>query len=70
MIATTTIGSYPKPDYVPVSDWFSASSGPDGPAGCVHVQVDEPVMARKPEAALAHGIDHLSRCFDGVPTGS
>ena len=36
-------------------------------AGCVHIQVDEPVMARKPETALAHGIEQLSRCFDGVP---
>lgn len=36
-------------------------------AGCRHVQVDEPVMARKPGIALAHGIDHLARCFAGVP---
>lgn len=37
-------------------------------AGCRHVQVDEPMMARRPEAALSHGIDHLEACFDGVPT--
>ena len=36
-------------------------------AGCNHVQVDEPVMARNPDGALAHGIDHLARCFEGVP---
>jgi len=36
-------------------------------AGCTHIQVDEPVLARKPEIALAHGIAHLDRCFDGVP---
>ena len=36
-------------------------------AGCADVQVDEPVMARKPDTALAYGIDHLARCFDGVP---
>ncbi|MDG1410328.1 MAG: cobalamin-independent methionine synthase II family protein [Acidimicrobiales bacterium] len=35
-------------------------------AGCTNIQVDEPVMARKPEIALHHGIDHLARCFDGV----
>jgi 5-methyltetrahydropteroyltriglutamate--homocysteine methyltransferase len=26
---TTTIGSYPKPDYVPVRDWFQADEGTD-----------------------------------------
>lgn len=36
-------------------------------AGCAHIQVDEPVMARKPDEALTHGIDHLARCFEGVP---
>jgi len=38
-------------------------------AGCTHIQVDEPVMARKPDVALSHGIEHLSRCFDGVGSG-
>ena len=23
MITTTTVGAYPKPPYVPISDWFS-----------------------------------------------
>ncbi len=36
-------------------------------AGCRHIQIDEPVMARKPAVALAHGIDQLARCFDEVP---
>ena len=36
-------------------------------AGCTHIQVDEPVMARKPEQALAHGLADLERCFDDVP---
>lgn len=36
-------------------------------AGCRHIQVDEPVLARKPDLALSHGIEHLDRCFDGVP---
>jgi len=26
VIRTTTIGAYPKPAYVPISDWFSAAS--------------------------------------------
>jgi 5-methyltetrahydropteroyltriglutamate--homocysteine methyltransferase len=36
-------------------------------AGCRHIQVDEPVFARKTEEALAFGIDDLERCFAGVP---
>ena len=36
-------------------------------AGCRYVQIDEPMMARKPQAALSHGIDQLAACFDGVP---
>lgn len=35
-------------------------------AGCRHVQVDEPLFARKPTQALEFGIDNLNRCFDGV----
>ena len=36
-------------------------------AGCRHIQVDEPMMARKPDVALSYGIDQLAACFDGVP---
>lgn len=36
-------------------------------AGCRHIQVDEPVFARKPEQALAFGIEHVDRCFHGTP---
>ena len=28
-MTTTTIGAYPKPDYVEVPDWFGLPSGPD-----------------------------------------
>ena len=35
-------------------------------AGCVHIQIDEPVFARKSEAALDFGIDALEKCFAGV----
>jgi len=28
---TTTIGAYPKPDYVPIRDWFGREGGPDTP---------------------------------------
>jgi len=36
-------------------------------AGCLWIQVDEPVFARKPEDALAYGIENLERCFHGLP---
>ncbi len=36
-------------------------------AGCRWIQVDEPVFARKPDQALDYGIEHLDRCFHGVP---
>jgi len=36
-------------------------------AGCRFIQIDEPMMARQPDIALHHGIDHLSMCFDDVP---
>ncbi|MBT8416131.1 MAG: hypothetical protein KJO42_01700, partial [Silicimonas sp.] len=36
-------------------------------AGCRHIQIDEPIFARKPDAALAYGIRTLARCFADVP---
>ena len=36
-------------------------------AGCRQIQIDEPVLARKPTVGLAHGIAQLDRCFDGLP---
>ena len=36
-------------------------------AGCRNIQVDEPIFARKPDAALAYGMETLERCFHGVP---
>ncbi len=35
-------------------------------AGCRYIQIDEPIFARKPEAALAYGTEALARCFHGV----
>jgi len=37
-------------------------------AGCTHIQIDEPVFARKPEQALAYGFENLERCFHGAPS--
>ena len=36
-------------------------------AGCKHIQIDEPIFARKPDAALDYGTEALRRCFDGLP---
>ena len=36
-------------------------------AGCHHIQIDEPIFARKPDQALAYGMRTLARCFEGVP---
>ena len=36
-------------------------------AGCTHIQVDEPVFARRVDDALDFGVETLARCFDGVP---
>ena len=36
-------------------------------AGCSHIQIDEPLFARKVEAALDYGVECLERAFDGVP---
>ncbi len=35
-------------------------------AGCRYIQIDEPIFARKPDAALAYGTETLERCFHGV----
>ena len=36
-------------------------------AGCRYIQVDEPLFARKPQEALAFGVENLDRCFHGLP---
>jgi 5-methyltetrahydropteroyltriglutamate--homocysteine methyltransferase len=35
-------------------------------AGCRYIQIDEPLFARKPQEALAFGIENLERCFHGI----
>jgi 5-methyltetrahydropteroyltriglutamate--homocysteine methyltransferase len=36
-------------------------------AGCKHIQIDEPVFARKVPEALAYGVENLERAFHGCP---
>ena len=38
-------------------------------AGCRHIQIDEPLFARKPDQALAYGFENLERAFHGCPKG-
>lgn len=38
-------------------------------AGCKHIQIDEPLFARKADAALEFGVDNLERAFHGCPDG-
>jgi len=38
-------------------------------AGCRHIQIDEPLFARKPKEALDYGIANIERCWQGVPAG-
>jgi len=37
--------------------------------GCTHIQIDEPVFARRTADALDYGFGQLEQCFDGVPAG-
>ena len=36
-------------------------------AGCRHIQIDEPLFARRVEDALDYGLVNLERCFEGCP---
>lgn len=36
-------------------------------AGCKHIQIDEPLFARKPTEALDYGFENLERAFHGCP---
>ena len=36
-------------------------------AGCRHIQIDEPLFARQPDAALAYGVENLERVVHGCP---
>jgi len=36
-------------------------------AGCKHIQIDEPLFARKPQEALDYGFENLERAFHNCP---
>ncbi len=38
-------------------------------AGCKYIQIDEPLFARRPQAALDYGMENLERAFHRCPRG-
>ena len=38
--------------------------------GCKIIQVDEPVLMRKPQDAIDYGIEDLAACFKGTGSNS
>ncbi len=52
-LLTTTIGAYPKPDYVPVVDWFKADDGPDTAAPTQRYEDELARMGDEAEAVFA-----------------
>lgn len=71
-LLTTTIGAYPKPDYIPVPDWFRAEAGPDtaDPTGGYLKAIEkmgaeaEEIFARGTREAIRDQVD----CGIDVPT--
>tara|TARA_B110001454_G_scaffold213273_1_gene231182 strand:+ start:1929 stop:2978 length:1050 start_codon:yes stop_codon:yes gene_type:complete len=35
--------------------------------GCMHIQIDEPLFARKSQEAIEFGLENIERCFYGIP---
>lgn len=46
-----------------LADALAVEIGRLADAGCMWIQVDEPIFARRPQDALAFGIEALERCF-------
>jgi len=73
-IATTCIGSYPKPDYVPIQDWFEIDKGLTSTSGEVTKRYSE-IMANAGEEtealfikATQAAIEDQIACGIDVPT--
>jgi len=71
-LLTTTIGAYPKPDYVELPDWFGGSSGPDTEHPTEEWADALARMGDEAEAILARGtreiIDDQVSCGIDIPT--
>ena len=46
-----------------LADALAVAIGRLAAAGCQWIQIDEPIFARRPQDALAYGIEALERCF-------
>ncbi len=58
-LLTTTIGSYPKPDFVPIPDWFQASSGPDTSNPTKSYLAALAKMGQEAEALFSRGVQQV-----------
>jgi len=50
-----------------LADALNAEAHALAEAGCIHIQLDEPIFARKPDAAMAYGLETMERVFHGLP---
>ncbi len=66
-IADDFYGDDPRERGVALADALNVELRRLAEAGCSVIQVDEPVLARKQNQALAFGLEHLDRCFHKVP---
>lgn len=71
-LLTTTIGAYPKPDYVDLPDWFGADAGPDTERPTEEWAEAIARMGDDAEAILVRGtreiIDDQVSCGIDIPT--
>ncbi len=57
----------PKKRGAEIADVLNSEIRAIAEAGAIHIQVDEPVFARKADQALDFGFENLERCFHGLP---
>ena len=73
-LMTTCIGAYPKPDYVPIQDWFQMEGGLTGDSNKVTRQATEALAKADAEAtelfdrATAAAVNDQIECGIDIPT--
>jgi len=58
-LPTTTLGAYPKPDFVPIPDWFRAQGGPDTPSPTRGYLDALARMGEEAETLFARGVQQV-----------